>query len=280
LHVKAANNDGVWNEEGAKLKIIITPPFWRTWWFIALSAIVLTGIGYAFFIYRINQVRKEEAQKSAISEQIAELRMRALRVQMNPHFMFNSLNAIQECVITGQTDAAVTYLAQFSKLMRMVLENSDKRRVPLDKELETIRLYLELEKLRFSEVFHTEINLNTQEEISSLSIPPMLIQPFLENAIWHGLLKKKGIKKLNISISSDETFLHIQIEDNGIGREAAESRKNEIKPAHSSKALSMLDERMKIITELNLIKADFTIIDLYDSAHRPSGTRVNIKIPL
>jgi ligand-binding sensor domain-containing protein len=280
FHVKAANNDGVWNEEAAKLKIIITPPFWRTWWFLALIAIILTGTGYAFFANRINQVRREEAQKSAISEQIAELRMRALRVQMNPHFMFNSLNAIQECVITGQTDAAVTYLAQFSKLMRMVLENSDKRRIPLDKELETIRLYLDLEKLRFSEVFHTEISVNTQEEISLLSIPPMLIQPFLENAIWHGLLKKTGAKTLKIAISSDETFLYVQIEDNGIGREAAENQKNQIKPEHTSKALSILDERMKIITELNQIKADFKVIDLYDSAHKPLGTKVEIKIPI
>lgn len=280
FHVKAANNDGIWNEEGAKLTIIISPPFWRTWWFSALLAITLTGLGYAFFVFRIRQVRKEEAQKSIISEQIAELRMRALRVQMNPHFMFNSLNAIQECVITGQTDAAVTYLAQFSKLMRMVLENSDKRRIPLDKELETIRLYLDLEKLRFSEVFHTEITVQTHEESSLLSIPPMMIQPFLENAIWHGLLKKKGLKLLKINISSDETFLYIRIEDNGIGREAAENQKNQIKPEHTSKALSILDERMKIITELNQIKADFTIIDLYDSAQKPLGTRVEIKIPI
>lgn len=280
FHVKAANNDGVWNEEGAKLKIIITPPFWRTWWFSALMAIIVTGIGYAFFVYRINQVRREETQKSAISEQIAELRMRALRVQMNPHFMFNSLNAIQECVITGQTDAAVTYLAQFSKLMRMVLENSDKRRIPLDKELETIRLYLDLEKLRFSEVFHTEINIDTHEESSLLTIPPMMIQPFLENAIWHGLLKKKGTKTLKINISSDETFLYIRIEDNGIGREAAENQKNQIKLERTSKALSILDERMKIITELNQIKANFTIVDLYDSTQKPLGTRVEIKIPI
>lgn len=280
FHVKAANNDGIWNEEGAKLKIIISPPFWRTWWFSALLAILLTGLGYTFFVYRIRQVRKEEAQKSVISEQIAELRMRALRVQMNPHFMFNSLNAIQECVITGQTDAAVTYLAQFSKLMRMVLENSDKRRIPLDKELETIRLYLDLEKLRFSEVFHTEINVQTHEESSLLTIPPMMIQPFLENAIWHGLLKKKGLKVLKINVSSDETFLYFQIEDNGIGRAAAENQKNQIKLEHTSKALSILDERMKIITELNQIKADFTIIDLYDSAQKPLGTRVEIKIPI
>ncbi|HEY1054880.1 MAG TPA: two-component regulator propeller domain-containing protein [Emticicia sp.] len=280
FHVKAANNDGIWNEDGVKLKIIISPPFWRTWWFSALMAIIVTGIGYAFFVFRIRQVRKEEAQKSAISEQIAELRMRALRVQMNPHFMFNSLNAIQECVITGQTDAAVTYLAQFSKLMRMVLENSDKRRIPLDKELETIRLYLDLEKLRFSEVFHTEIKVQTHEESSLLTIPPMMIQPFLENAIWHGLLKKKGKKILKINISSDETFLYIHIEDNGIGRDAAENRKNQIKPEHTSKALSILDERMKIITELNQIKADFTIVDLYDSGQKPLGTRVEIKIPI
>ncbi|MBA4851735.1 two-component regulator propeller domain-containing protein [Emticicia sp. BO119] len=280
FHVKATNNDGIWNEEGAKLKIIISPPFWRTWWFSALMAITVTGIGYAFFVFRISQVRKEEAQKSAISEQIAELRMRALRVQMNPHFMFNSLNAIQECVITGQTDAAVTYLAQFSKLMRMVLENSDKRRIPLDKELETIRLYLDLEKLRFSEVFHTEINVQTHEESSLLTIPPMMIQPFLENAIWHGLLKKKGNKILKINISSDETFLYIQIEDNGIGREAAENQKNQIKPEHTSKALSILDERMKIITEINQIKAEFTIVDLFNSAQKPLGTRVEIKIPI
>lgn len=280
FHVKAANNDGIWNEEGAKLTIIITPPFWRTWWFSALCAIGFTGLGYAFFKYRINQIRREETQKSAISEQIAELRMKALRVQMNPHFMFNSLNAIQECVITGQTDAAVTYLAQFSKLMRMVLENSDKRRTPLDVELETIRLYLDLEKLRFSEVFHTEISINTKEEVALLTIPPMLIQPFLENAIWHGLLKKKGQKALKIDVSSDDSHLYIQIEDNGIGRKAAENQKNQIKPEHTSKALSILEERMKIITELNQIQADFTIIDLYDSASNSLGTKVEIKIPI
>ncbi len=280
FHVKAANNDGVWNEEGAKLKIIISPPFWRTWWFAALSAIFLSGLGYTLFVMRISQIRKQEAQKSAISEQIAELRMKALRVQMNPHFMFNSLNAIQECVITGQTDAAVTYLAQFSKLMRMVLENSDKRRISLDKELEVIKLYLDLEKLRFSEVFYTEISVNTHEDITLLTIPPMMIQPFLENAIWHGLLKKKGRKQIKITISSDETLLYIQIEDNGIGREAAQSQKNQLKSAHASKALDILDERLKIITDLNQIKADFKVIDLYDHTQKPAGTRVEIKIPI
>ena len=219
-------------------------------------------------------------QTQEISKQITDLRVKALRAQMNPHFLFNSLNAIQECIITQQTDAAVSYLAKFSKLVRLILENSESQTISLAKEIETLYLYLDVEGLRFAEKFKYQINVKTHLDPSLLSIPPMLVQPYAENAIWHGLLNKNGERFLKIDFSSDDDSLFVSIEDNGIGRQKADSFKNPTKKEHTSLGMKLTSERINILNELNPTDAKAEIEDLFDKKGNSAGTRIKLTLPL
>ena len=162
---------------------------------IVFSIISLADISFLLTAY--NNLKA----KASIKQQMAELEGKAIRAQMNPHFIFNSLNAIQESIVTEKIDAAYDYLSRFSKLLRMVLDNSDKNLIPLSSELETIRLYLSLEALRFSQSFSYTIENNDKLDKEDIYIPSLLLQPFVENAIWHGLINKEGEKLLQIRFS-------------------------------------------------------------------------------
>jgi anti-sigma regulatory factor (Ser/Thr protein kinase) len=219
-----------------------------------------------------------DAQRA--SRQVTDLRVRALRAQMNPHFLFNSLNAIQECILTNQTDAAASYLAKFSKLVRLILESSDKPTIPLTKEIDTLRLYLDVEALRFTQAFRYEIRAETHLDASLLSIPPMLVQPYAENAIWHGLLHKEGDRKLLIEFTSDDDFLYVRIEDNGVGREQATGRTNPLKKEYTSRGMKLTDERLEALGELLGERARAGVEDLVAPDGQPAGTRVTLTLPL
>lgn len=214
------------------------------------------------------------------SRQVTDLRVRALRAQMNPHFLFNSLNAIQECILTNQTDAAASYLAKFSKLVRLILESSDKAAIPLMKEMETLRLYLDVEALRFTQAFRYEIRAETHLDASLISIPPMLVQPYAENAIWHGLLNKEGERLLTITFRSDDDSLFVSIEDNGIGRERATEYANPLKKEYTSRGMKLTDERLDALGELLGERARATVEDLVTPDGQPAGTRVTLALPL
>jgi|GEM_PF-6109156 len=247
-----------------------------------------TEIGKALAEQQLNSEREQhqlerlgarfEAQET--TKLMTDLRLRALRTQMNPHFLFNALNAIQECIITNQNDAAVTYLAKFSKLVRLILEHSDKPLIPLTKELETLRLYLDIEALRFTESFDYELRADTHLDPSIVSIPPMLVQPYAENAIWHGLLNKAGDRRLKIRFTSDDDSLYVSIEDNGIGREASARRRNPGNE-HTSMGMSLTRERLALFGEQaadEAARAD--IDDLVDPNGQPLGTRIRLRLPL
>jgi hypothetical protein len=220
-----------------------------------------------------------EAQQA--TKMMADLRLRALRSQMNPHFLFNSLNAIQECIITNQNDVAVSYLAKFSKLVRLMLEHSDKPLIPLTKEVETLRLYLDIEALRFTESFRYELRADTALDPSLVSIPPMLVQPYAENAIWHGLLNKRGERWLRIRFTSDDDSLFVTIEDNGIGRRAAAGQRNPLKQGYASRGMTLIDERLNLMNEAQSDHvAQAVVEDLVDPDGHPAGTRVRLTLPL
>lgn len=179
---------------GFPFKII--PPFWLTWWFFLLCASVVVLLFWLLFRSRIQSLRK----KAALHQQLAELEAKALRAQMNPHFIFNSLNAIQECIVTEKPDTAFEYLSKFSRLLRLVLNNSEKNFIPLTNELEMLRLYLSLETLRFRHSFTYCIDVEETIDPEEVQVPSLLIQPYIENALWHGLRMKEGEK-------SSDTFL-------------------------------------------------------------------------
>lgn len=215
--VRAIDFDGKRSANEASSSFRILAPWWQTWWFrIMAAAILITLISYLFW-RRIKTVKS----KALIRQQMAELKGQALRAQMNPHFIFNCLNAIQELIVTEDYTASYKYLAKFSKLLRMVLNMSEKNLVPLSSEIEMCRLYLELESLRFKHSFLYTVHADERIDADSTLFPSLLVQPFIENAIWHGLLQKEGEKRLSINFEEDNGRLVCLIRDNGIGRERA-----------------------------------------------------------
>lgn len=256
------------------LYITINSPFWKTWWFITGALFVaVASVTYGVRL-RINHIRTEANRKSAISQQLADLRMKALRSQMNPHFLFNSLNAIQECCLTGQVDAATQYLARFSKLVRYILENSSKQWISLQEEIEILKLYLDVESLRFTGSFSYHIENTTRLNAGLIKIPPMLVQPFAENAIWHGLMQKNGERQLWIRFYNDEERLFIEVEDNGVGRSNAGDN------GHKSMGMGIVRERMKLVEETQKFPAVMEIIDKKDDGGNASGTLIKLTLPI
>jgi sensor histidine kinase YesM len=219
-------------------------------------------------------------EKQELSRQMTNLRMRALRSQMNPHFLFNSLNAIQECIITNQTDAAVMYLAKFSRLVRLILENSDQQNIPLSREIETLRLYLDVESLRFTHAFRYDIQVNTDIDPVLINIPPMLVQPYAENAIWHGLLNKKGERVLKITFENEDDLLFVSIQDNGIGRKKSAEYQSPMKNGKTSMGMKLTSERLEVLNEMNPDQAFVQIEDLVDLKGKALGTCVRLTLPI
>lgn len=279
LKFLAANNDNFWIGEPAKFHFQIKPPFWRTWWF----GLTMLGLGIISTLIivkrRETRLKKEEREKSRVNQMIAELETKALRAQMNPHFIFNSLNAIQECIITEQIDEAYKYLFKFSRLLRKVLESSARPLITVEEEVDILSLYLELEALRFDDKFRFEINLSEDDELEEMFIPSLMIQPFVENAIWHGLMHKRGDRKLEVNFSANEESLICYIIDNGIGREAAMKLKKRKKFKDQSMAMQLISDRLQILEHETKKIARIDIVDQISSVGEPMGTQVSIVVP-
>jgi LytS/YehU family sensor histidine kinase len=211
---------------------------------------------------------------------LAEYQLIGLKAQMNPHFIFNCLNSIQKYVLDHDSKQAYTYMAKFSKLIRYVLDISDKTFVALSDELELVKIYAELEQLRFSKKFDFIIDIEESIKIDEVMIPSMLIQPYLENAIWHGIMNlpedTEGVVK--IKVNNEDDNLEIIIEDNGIGRAKAKLIKQK---THQSKGLSINEKRIEAINYLlKFNNASVEIIDLFDPNNIAIGTKVVIKLPI
>lgn len=278
----ACNNNGIWTDTPLIYSFRIIPPFWQRWWFRALLLLAIAALVYTLFRRRVRDIRN----KAAVKQQLAELEAKAIRAQMNPHFIFNSLNAIQECIVTEKVDAAYDYLSRFSKLLRLVLDNSDKSLIPLSSELEMIRLYLSLESLRFSQSFTHQISMDDpadtlREDKDDIYIPSLLIQPFVENAIWHGLVNKDGEKILLLQFTERDGKLQCVIEDNGVGRTRAAEIKHQKLGAEKfeSKGTRLAFQRIALLNQQNPGSAIIDIVDLFDERQQPAGTRVIITLP-
>ncbi|MGC4101722.1 sensor histidine kinase [Ferruginibacter sp.] len=265
--LRAANSNGDFANENISIHFIIHAPFWKTAWFLFAVLFFIVALLYGLFKRRLNTVKK----KIELQQQMNELEMKALRAQMNPHFIFNSLNSIQECIVSKNTDAAYNYLSQFSKLVRRILENSGKETVPLKEEQELMQWYLGLEQLRFTDEFKFSIENNCSNP--QTEIPSMIIQPFIENALWHGLVTKKGEKFIRLVFNDDDKGINIQIHDNGIGRKAAALLPKSA--GKQSMGLSITKERLQHYSHASSIE----IIDLLDEAGNAEGTKVIIHLP-
>lgn len=274
----ACNNSNVWTDSAIVYRFTILPPFWQTWWFRIVAAMALAIVILMIVKRRIGSVKKE----AAIKQQMAELEAKALRAQMNPHFIFNSLNAIQECIITEKVEEAYEYLSKFSRLLRLVLNNSEREFITLSSEIEMTKLYLSLESLRFRQSFVYDIVVDENLDTDFIKIPSMLVQPFVENAVWHGLRHKAGEKKLLVRFNENANRLVIDIEDNGVGRQKAASIKKQKLGSEQfdSKGSVLSQQRLDILNRQYPMMAKINITDLTDETGAPNGTRATIVLPL
>ncbi|HYV53971.1 MAG TPA: histidine kinase, partial [Chitinophagaceae bacterium] len=257
---------------------------------ILFSAFVLTGI----FVYRSIYLRRKneklrleneltvqrlenEKKHAELKRQASDLQMQALRAQMNPHFIFNSLSSINWFIMENDKDTASDYLTRFSRLMRMVL-NAQKPMIPLEDELKMLQLYLDMERLRLENSFDYSITFTNTIDAGNVSIPPMLLQPFCENAIWHGFKNKEGQGHININIRTEDHLLECMITDDGIGRKQAALFKRKSSKNEGSMGLEITRERLALFSEENNAEADFEMEDLVDEIGQGKGTRVILKI--
>jgi len=205
--------------------------------------------------------------------------MKALRAQMNPHFLFNSLNSINTMILNDEPESASRYLSKFSKLVRLMLENSEQPQVTLKDELETLEAYIQLEAIRFKNKMDYKIETDSSIDQDEILIPSMVLQPFVENAIWHGLLHKNKKGLLTINIKEEGDNLLCSIIDNGVGREKSLTLKKDGGLKKKSMGIKITADRLKLLTKQK-IKDVINIIDLKDNENNALGTQVNIQIPL
>nr|WP_068892653.1 histidine kinase [Pedobacter panaciterrae] len=268
LLIEAGDNMENWQSKGLVVKVYLPAPFYKTQWFLFLMfGLIILGIVYVYR-YLFNQHKIEEQYR----RKLKDAEMQALRSQMNPHFMFNTLNSINSFVIEHKTEEASEYLTTFSKLMRSILDNSKHTSISLDKEIDTLKLYLNLEAARLEHCFDYTIKFNKDIQPESLRVPPLILQPFAENAIWHGLRNKEGKGILEILIEqSDDNVLHIIIKDNGIGRVAAGSfLSSQFK--HKSYGVDITSSRLKLLSN----DSQIVIEDLYNENNEAAGTAVHL----
>ena len=248
--------------------------------FILLLTLLLTSI----FIFRNQRLKrkneklKNQKQHAELQEQAIRLEMQALRAQMNPHFIFNCLSSINCFILENKTEKASDYLTRFSRLIRMVLSNSEKSLIPLEEELKMLRLYLDMERLRFSHSFNYDITFTNDIEVSSVMVPPLLLQPFCENAIWHGLMHKEGQGHLNITLVKENDFLNCLITDNGVGRQKAADLNSTSAKKEKSMGLKITTDRLALFNQEKGVQTSYEMDDVADDNGIIAGTKVTLKI--
>ncbi len=262
----------------------IVAPLWRRWYFIL---VILSGILIpSFFIVkaRIKRIQIVESEKSAISSKIADLELNALQAQMNPHFIFNAINAIQAYVLDNKVDEALTFLSDFARVVRTSLENVSKKTITLEEALEFLGSYLNLEQMRFPDKIRWSIQLAENVNPSILLIPPMILQPYVENAIKHGIRHKKEGGKISLKVEIlDNSRLHLQLQDDGIGRlkSSVINFRFNLSDERAEHSTHITEKRLQLLnTPENPNQFFVSISDLYDEFGKSSGTRVDIYLPL
>lgn len=233
------------------------------------------------------RVRAEEEKREAqhklmrTQQKMTEVEMQALRAQMNPHFIFNCLNSINRYIVRSDQTTASLYLTKFAKLIRLILDNSNTKNVILSQELEALRLYIEMEALRFDKKFSYEVKVEGNLGTDTVELPPLMIQPYVENAIWHGLLHKSEPGHLSVRVSMNgDSVLHCVVEDDGVGREKARELKSKSATSRKSLGMQLTENRLSLLNKHAELNASVEIIDLKRDDGTPAGTRVILKIPV
>jgi len=260
--VRAANRDGVWSNS-KKISFTISPPWWKTLWFYFLCTITMLLGALGLYRNKVNSIN----EKNQIQQEINQLERSALQAQMNPHFIFNSLNSIQSYIMLNDKEQAMEYLARFAKLVRQNLRASSDSYVALDIEIAMLTNYMELEKMRFHNSFDYNITFDESFSAQEVIIPPLIIQPYVENAILHGMKQKEGDGMIELSFAQSEDLLHIQIKDNGTGIDPHKEKKST-----GSLGMSITQKRLSHLSKLS--GNNFHI----DTISNSKGTTITIAI--
>jgi sensor histidine kinase YesM len=270
----------VWNTEAVTFEFEIKTPYFKTWWFILTIIILSLALITTVFRVRIQNVRKKEKAEFDRKVEISKVELKALRAQMNPHFVFNSLNSIQHYILNSKSNEAAKYLNKFAKLIRIILSNSEKAMVTINEDVESLNLYLELESMRFDGKFDYSINVDKSVDGDYDEIPPMLMQPYIENAILHGLNPKETKGHLKIDIFIKNNYIVCRITDDGIGRaKAGEIKRTTPGNFHKSLGMKITSERVRILNDINKSDLSVSVTDLRDENGNSGGTMVELYIP-
>ena len=283
FEVKAKYLNGI-SSQPIQLTVTIQKPFWQTWWFYVVSSLVVLVGFWMYFKRRFTRLENEKTillEKAQVDKELIFYQLENLRSQMNPHFIFNALNSIQEYIVTNEKANASVYLVKFSKLIRLYLEHSRESEVPLEEEIKALQFYLELEKDRFEDTLNFTIFKEENINGKTTKVPSLFIQPYVENAIKHGLLHKKANRNVSISFTqnTNKSELICVVEDNGVGREAsAEINKNR-REYHKSFATSANQKRVELINKTRTKKISVSIQDMVEENQTAAGTKIIINIP-
>ena len=273
FEVKTINRFGAESELPAKVSFSISKPYWTTWWFILLVILCAMALTAVFFMYRIKTIHT----RNKLENETLKANLIALKAQMNPHFLFNSLSTIQSFILKGDPIKANNYLAKFAKLTRQVLENSREDFITLDEELSILKNYLYLEMLQSEKAFTYELQIKDDVNPKEIRIPPLLIQPFLENAIKHGIKHSIGKGFITIKLSKYDDYVLVEITDNGLGIQ----RTLELNPkdTHKSLSTSITKKRLQGLRKSGFKTATFKIEDITDKNAKVIGTKVKLYLP-
>ncbi len=270
LRVRSSNSFGVSGQKPLVVQLTVKPHFTNTWYFKMLIGLAIAGLLVGMMRWRVNTL----AERNRLDLQITEWRLKALQSQMNPHFLFNSLNSVQNYLLTNRGIEGAKYLSKFSKLVRRIMENSNYQYLSFEQIIDTLRMYVEIESFRFNHEFSYSFDIEDNDELLNATLPPMLLQPYVENAIWHGLMPKEGEKKLTISARVQRHQIICIIEDNGVGRTYAPRTEG-----HISRGQEMTKGIFESFRRKDS-QAHIDLIDLVDANNNPAGTRVIMTIPI
>lgn len=274
FRVIACNDEGRWSEKPAEINIVINPAFWQTWWFLSLVSLFVISLISLSTLAVTRGLRRKKQRELVYQKTVAELQFKTLKNQLAPHFIFNSLNSIGSSIYQNDTRTAYDMLVKFSRLIRHTLTHADKTSRSLAEEIEFVKYYLEIEKIRFDDRFTFQITMD--ETVSpEIQVPRNIIQTFAENSIKHGLLYKDGPGHILIRIGNNGKRLEIIIEDNGIGRTAAEQYRGD----STGKGMEIFREFTRLFNAFNEEKIEFEIEDIHQATEGSNGTRVRILVP-
>jgi len=275
FEVVAENEWGVPSTSPASFSFHISPPWWETLLARSIMIILLVAAITLFFVMRLSAVKKREKERSAVSNEISEMKLKLLRAQMNPHFTFNTINSILDYISKNDRKNARSYLSKFALLLRYILESSDKALNTLAEEIRALELYMQLEQFRFGENLQYKISIANNVIPEFDRIPTMLIQPLIENAILHGIMPKKEPGTVHLKIDKDKNHITVEVEDDGVGRA---HNGNNSSNGHKSMSTGIVKDRLRLLNRSKNTSVHFKTTDLKDANGQPSGTRVQLQI--